>query len=223
MKYLSRARLGSFVCASVVIGGAVAAVAPQAAYAATVTTTEKGTVSCTVLGTAYTLPLKTKTTYNNSVVTGHTATASNKTNVTVIGALNYAEYSAGFRSYNGNLNASGDYAYIDSTDGTPSPYNASSNNTITIAPTNIPVPSGGTDTSSKLKFKIASLGPITAGAPGTSKEIAGDAASGDFALATVNLYTQVNEGGSPTTISVPCGVPTATGGGQFIAATIKVT
>jgi hypothetical protein len=188
-----------------------------------VTTTEKGTVSCTVLGTAYTLPFKTKTTYNNSIAAGSSETASSKDAVTIIGSLNYALYSAGFRSYTGNVSGSGDFVYIDSTDGTPSPYNASTNNTISIAPTNIPVPSSGTDTSSKLKFKIAQLGPITVGSPGTNREIVGDAVSGDFASTSMSLYTETNEMGSATPIAVPCGVPTATGGGQFVAATITVT
>jgi hypothetical protein len=215
MKYLNGRMLRHAACASVVLSGTVVALAPQAAFASTVTTLEKGTDSCTIgaFGT-YTLALKTKTTYNNTVAAGSSETGSEKASVTLPAALNSAVYAAGFRSYNGQITQ----ALVDDNDATPSPYDAASNNTILIANTTII-----NNQSSKLKFKVADLGPLTATSPGTDKAVAGDAGSNDFATSTVDLYTTTNETGPATAITATCVVPVANGGGPFVGATITVT
>jgi hypothetical protein len=212
MQFLSGRGLKAVVGASVVIAGSFA---PQAAWASTVTTTEKGTTSCQVgsFGT-YNLALTTKTTYNNSETKGASESASNKSSVVIPETLNEAEYAAGYRSYNGQVT----HAWIDNNKATPSPYDAASNNNIPIADTTIP--SSGT---SKLKFKIPNAGPFTfTKKKGTDQAVAGDPTNG-FATADVNLYTTTDETGTPTPITATCAIPTSSSNGPFIIATINLT
>jgi hypothetical protein len=215
MKYLKGGVLRRVACASLVLSGTAAVLVPSAASATTVTTVTKGTVSCTVgaFGT-YTLALKTKATYNNTMVHGTSQTATAGATIKIPAALNSAEYAAGFRSYNGSVTQ----ALIDDNDATPSPYDAASNNTITIANTTIV-----NNAVSKLKFKIPHVGPLTATAAGTDQAVAGDTGSGNFATATVDLYTTSNETGPATAITATCVVPVGNPSGPFVVGTITVT
>jgi hypothetical protein len=215
MKYPSRVILGRVACASLVLAGTVAGFEPRAAWAATATTTEKGTVSCTIgsFGT-YTLAFKTKTTYDNTATAGSSASGSTKAAMTLPAALNSAMYAAGFRSYNGSATQ----FLFDSSDATPSPYNAASDNTIAVGDTTIV-----NNASSKIKFKIADLGPFTFTNTGTDAISAGNPSANQFATATVDLYTTTNETGTPISVTATCVVPNATGGGTFVAGTVTVS
>jgi hypothetical protein len=215
MKFVNGGVLTRLVGASVVLAGGVAAIAPQAAWASTVTTTEKGNVSCQVgsFGT-YTLPLTVKNTYNNSEAKGASESESAKASVVIPETLNEAEYAAGYRSFDGTVPT----VWVDNNKATPSPYNAGSNNNITIPLAQIP--SSGT---SKLKFKVPDLGPFTfTKKKGTDQTVAGDASNG-FAVADVNLYTTTDGSGSATPITATCAVPTSSSNGPFVIATINLT
>ena len=233
MKYMNGRMLRSVVCAAVVLSGTFAAIAPQAVSAATAgrqnpescvtsgvnsCTKTTGSVSCTVgsFGT-FTLVLKTKATYVNTIAHGSSESAKAVAKVTIPSSLNTLEWAAGYRSYKGSVSQ----ALIDNNDATPSPYNAASNNTITIAPTNLP---NGGSTSSTLKFTITNTGPFTFTSAGTDKVVAGDSGSNSFATATVDLYKKANEGGTATPITATCTTPyIGSVGTPFVLATITVT
>ena len=219
MKYLHGARLRRVACATVVLGSTLAVLAPQAANATVVTTTEKGTTACTIPGLfSGNLALKTKTTYDNGpIAVGASESASVKASVTVPEALNQAAWNTlDARSYKGTVT----HSWVDNNLATPSPYDATSNNTIVIAPTNLPT---GGNASSKLKFKIPNGGPFTATGSGTDNAVAGDPTNG-FATANVTYYSKANEGGHViTTLTATCNTPVATGSGPFVIATITIS
>ncbi len=219
MKYLHGARLRRVACATVVLGSTLAALAPQTASATVVTTKEKGTTDCTIPGLfSGNLKLVTKATYDNGPITvGTSESAKVVAKVVVPEALNQAAWNTlHARSYKGTVQ----HSWLDNNLATPSPYDATSNNTILIAPTNLP--SGGNATST-LKFTILNGGPFTTTGTGTDQAVAGDPTNG-FATASVTYYAGANEtGGVITTLTATCQTPVASPSGPIVVGTITIS
>jgi hypothetical protein len=201
-----RGRLGRVVVAASLLGGAstaLAALSPQANASSSATKTVKFSIHCTVAGTTYTLPASITGTYPASVKSGKKFTATKVHGyIQVTQALASASAALG-NSYKGHI------SQIDalSSDAKPATLNAVAPKGLNIGgpingkPFKLPIPEKGS---------IPSVGPWTAGKPGSDKISLGNS------LAMLQYYRNGVKT-TPASASCPQNTP------PTLLATIKVT